>query len=193
MKRGDDIAILCPGPSLAGFLAAPVQHQLYIGVNRAVIAYPCDYWAFNDAEPFSWFEPQGRPVCFTSEAAFARIPVSPRLAEFEWLYYRDINTTCPSDPGWVNFTMTTALVLAEHLGAARVMMYGADQTGTDDWDGPPQRGRDARHEYRWQNERHKTGHVLEWMARRGVRVSRRLFGGTVERMNRLANWEEGFA
>lgn len=166
-----DVAILCPGPSLASFLAAPTQHELFIGVNRAASAWPCQWWAFNDAEVFGWFRPTGRPKIFTSNESFKRIEDKRRADHFRWTFYPAINTTCPSDPGWTNFSMTVAMVLAEYLGARAITIYGCDWEGADDWDGPADY-RHYRQEYRWKNEIHKVGHVIRWLESRGVSVER---------------------
>ncbi len=113
-----DVAILCSGPSLRQFLEgrrqrADVEHEVVIGVNRAACAFPCDWWAFNDAETFDRNRCRGRPRCFTSNEAFARIG-DKRLADrFKWTFYAQIATTCPASPGWTSFSLTVAMVLAE--------------------------------------------------------------------------------
>lgn len=176
MRNGTDIAILGTGPSLREFLAAPPVHDVYVGINRAVEAYPCDWWAFNDDEAFVWWVPceGGHLRIFTSAETRRRIqhyrnvPIG-RIDRFEWLHYAEVDTTCPSDPGWVNFSMTLAMVLGEFLGAKRLTLYGCDFQGTDDWDGPEAHG-SARTHYRWQNETHKVGHVERWLGTRGVEV-----------------------
>jgi len=170
MSAGRSIAVLCSGPSLSEFLAAPVRHDLIVGVNRAAVAHPCDYWAFNDAETFGYFEPLGRPVCFTSNAAFERIEPRDRDV-FRWLFYAQINTTCRSDPGWTQFTVTVALVLCDYLKARRVTLYGCDQMGTGDFDGPAPTPV-IRTPERWSNERHKFDHVAAWLESRGVELVR---------------------
>jgi hypothetical protein len=171
MSAGRSIAVLCSGPSLSAFLAGPVRHDLYVGVNRAVIAHPCDYWAFHDAEGFEAFEPLGRPVCFTPRAAFERIKRRERIDAFRWLFHDAIRTNCPSAPGWTHFTVTEALVLCEYLQARRITVYGCDQTGVDDFDGPPP-SPVTRTVARWNSERHKFDHVTAWLASCGIEVVR---------------------
>jgi hypothetical protein len=136
------IAILCPGPSLADFLARPREHEAFIGVNRAAAAWPCDYWAFNDHEAFDWWhhsvQRSGRkPRCFTSNQAFSLIANRLAVDSFEWLHYASIDTDCPSDPGWTNYTLTVAMVLAEYLVRRKQDLFEPPglpvKTGTPDF------------------------------------------------------------
>lgn len=187
-----DIAILCPGPGLVDFLGRPRSHTRFIGVNRAATAWPCDYWAFNDHEVFGWYHAQvqrndRKPVCFTSNRAFELLGDPPAATDFEWLFYSQIETSCPSDPGWTHYTLTVAMVLAEYLIRKRflnrgaddasrgsVIIYGCDWSGTQDWDGadPPRDAAACRSEYRWKNEQHKFWHVMRWLNQAGVDVIR---------------------
>lgn len=166
------IAILCTGPSLAAFLDRPVAHDVCIGVNRAVIAHQCDWWVFNDSASLDLIDPIGLPRIFTSKACETRIENREKYGRFDHTYFTDIGTTCRSDPGWDRFSMTCAMVLAEHLGASTLSIYGCDWKGSDDWCGPLLGAKSGRSEYRWQNEIHKYGHVAKWLESRGVTVSR---------------------
>ncbi len=183
-----NVAILCSGPSLRRFLDRPPRrdaHDIVIGVNRGACAFPCDWWAFNDAQTFDNNRCQGRPRCFTGDQAFAQIR-DKRLADrFDWTLYSQIDTSCPADPGWTSFSLTVAMVLAEWLlmkrgiqgardpgiGGGAVTLYGVDQVGENDWDGPSPVPV-IRTEERWQRELHHFGHVLAWLRSRGVDVAR---------------------
>jgi hypothetical protein len=171
MPHGPSIAILCPGPSLAGFLAHPPLHDAYIGVNRAATAWVCSWWAFADHESFNLFTPLGRPTIFTADQAarLAAREYPDRWAHATVLRESDIGTRCPSDPGWKHYSMHIALVLAQHLGAREIVAYGADMEGVTDWDGAV---RGARTPYRWANERHKLDHIVAWLASEGVEFRR---------------------
>ena len=173
MRDGPSIAILCPGPSLSGFIAAPVTHDVYIGVNLAAQGFPCVWWVFNDWQAFAEMPPLGRPRLFTSNAVASRLQLDnpPVTTEWDWLTFEESETSCPSDPGWRYFSMTCAMVLAEHLGAGAVTIYGCDWRGPVYFDGStPRRG--TFHDYRWGNEEHKYGHVAAWLGRCGVGVTR---------------------
>lgn len=166
------IAILCPGPSLAGFLACPPTHEAYIAVNRAVEAWPCTWWAFADHETFGMFQPLGQPtICTTDQAAI----LAGRKFPDRWQHVAclrvesDIQTRCPADPGWRHYSMHIAMVLAQHLGAREIVAYGADLAGRTDWDGA---SRHNREHYRWMNERHKLDHLVAWLASEGVAFRR---------------------
>jgi len=150
MRHGPSIAILCPGPSLAGFLARPPLHDVCIGVNRSVEAWPCDWWAFADHETFGLFEPLGHPsIATTDQAAILGARKFPDR--------------------WQHYAMHVGMVLAEHLGAGEIVAYGADLQGAADWDGTL---RNNRERYRWDNERHKLDHLVAWLAAEGVEFRR---------------------
>jgi len=168
---GPSIAILCPGPSLAAFLERPPMHDAYIGVNRAVEAWPCSYWAFADHETFGMFTPLGHPTIGTTDQAamLAARKWPDRWQHFACICERDMNTRCPTDPGWRHYSMHVGLVLAQHLGARQIIAYGADLEGACDWDGTR---REARNKYRWDNEKHKLGHIEAWLAGEGVEFVR---------------------
>lgn len=168
------VAILCTGPSLATFLASPEAHDVYIGVNRAVEGYRCDWWVFNDSATLGYFEPIGRPRVFTSAACAGRITMRAKFDEFEHTFFHEIGTSCRTDPGWDKFSMTCAMVLAEHLGASLITIYGCDWEGSDDWCGPLLGAKSARSQYRWKNEQHKYGHVEGWLRSLGVDVVRKV-------------------
>ena len=62
--------------------------------------------------------------------------------------------------------MTAAMVLAEHLGAFRITLYGCDWVGDRDSSGALQSS------YRWQNEKHAFSRVSGWLGDRGIHVGR---------------------
>jgi len=172
MRHGPSIAILCPGPSLAGFLARPPLHDVCIGVNRSVEAWPCDWWAFADHETFGLFEPLGHPsIATTDQAAILGARKFPdRWQHFAVLRLEsDTPNRWPADPGWRHYSMHVGMVLAEHLGAGEIVAYGADLQGAADWDGTL---RNNRERYRWDNERHKLDHLVAWLAAEGVEFRR---------------------
>jgi hypothetical protein len=168
-----ECTILCTGPSLAHYLEAPVeQPNCSIGVNQAVEARACDWWCFSDPEAFDWFNPLGHPRIFTSRACLDIITRRADIPRFDWTFHADIGTEAHSDWAWPNYSLTCALVLAEHLGARTVEIYGCDWSGDRYFDGQPaRRTHDMR--YRWKNEQHKYGMVTDWMARKGIEVKRR--------------------
>jgi len=174
---GKTAGIICSGPSVRAYLEKPPAYDWVLAVNRMVQFVRCDYFVFNDHEAFGWWptEQKPRPVCFTSNQAFKLIcnrdEGRRRADEHKWLFYPQIETQCPSDTHWTSFSMTIAMVLAEHLGAERIVIHGCDWEGSDDFDGrsPPRMPRDA---YRWNNEIHKYGLVKAWLTGRGIEVIR---------------------
>lgn len=160
--------ILCPGPSLARYLAAPVGADLTIGVNRAAEAVACDWLAAIDCGVVAQMPIKGRPALFTSAKTWSRAladGAAPSRFE-EILLHEEIQftTSCPASPGWKTFSITTALVLAEFLQATEIELFGADWLGVADWDGsvPPEAAH-TRSDARWGAEKHKFGHVLRWL------------------------------
>lgn len=198
MDPANQINILCPGQSLRHFIEDPPDPcPLTIGVNRVAGDFPCHFWAFNDSEVFDWAynsedrpfwkPPLGNPTIFTSNTAFERIERRDLVDDFKWLFYGMINTSCPGSPGWTNFTVTVALVLAEYLHRQHpemnhVALYGCDQQGVTDFDGKdPPRGLQSRSEQRWRNELHRFDHVAAWLKGQGVTMERvRPMAGAVQ-------------
>lgn len=175
----DDVAILCSGPSFSAFLSRPCKHDLYIGVNRTVEAFVCDWWVFNDHQALSFFSPlrssEKRPLRLFCGRATHQRAIDRRLvqfADYAWTYFEECDTTCRSDHHWQMFSMTAAMVLADYLGAKRVTIYGCDWKGKNDWGGPPPTPF-GRSDYRWNNERHWYGHIAAWLESRGITCERR--------------------
>lgn len=185
--------ILCPGPSLSGFLAEPRERDgstVVIGVNRAAEAFACDWWTAADHESIGGMNPVGSPrLCTPQQAivlAHGKWPDSARVQRlihpsnvrsFERLGQE---TDCPLKNGWKTLSMLAALVLAENLmqkGAEgsdlRIDIYGADWAGTLDWDGYAGPGVEVgRSAYRWKNERTHYDRMEAWLKAKGVIVTR---------------------
>jgi hypothetical protein len=178
--NGPSAAILCSGSSFLRFMAAPPVHDVYIGVNRTVEAYPCDWWVFTDSEAFVWYRPMNglTPKLFTSGRMYDRIAeiggpeAAARRDRYGRVLHAEINTACPSDKNWTGFSMLAAIVLTDWLNIRNVMIYGCDWMGQEDWDGTKPPGHYARTPYRWQNEVNWYGHVVQWIAGRGSVVRR---------------------
>ena len=181
MHGGMTIAVLCPGPSLRGFLAQPAAADCFIGVNHAAEDWPCHYWAVNDAEAMVAYNPMARavkgggrelPTAFTSQQAFVRQKDSlTKKGCPAALLHESIPTHCPSDRQWNRFTMTAALVLAEYIGAAVIRLYGCDQQGGDYF----KPGIYPTAEVcagRWASEKAVYSRVLGWLKDKKVHVER---------------------
>lgn len=176
-----NLAILSCGPSLKTFLEKPVKHDRYMGVNRAVEAFPCDCWVGLDPYTFSSITPQGRPVIFTSDNVDARHPIAGGT-----IVRRDGRTfakvkglgTLGSTP-WRKWSGVYALMVgALVLGAKRLTLYGYDMAGHQFWDGMPVYRRSFQPQpqmmesVRWRHERLYFDSVVEWLIRRGIEVER---------------------
>jgi len=170
----DSVAVLCSGPSLQRtYIDARPQHDLVIGVNRVVEAVRCDWWAFNDWETFKWRLPHlvGTPGICTSGPARKTIikeGYGDALARHEVRTYDQLPVDVPERCRWTNFSMLVGLVLAACFTSKEIVLYGCDQQGVEDWDGPsPTRA--IRTVHRWQNEINKFSKLQEWMKTRGLR------------------------
>lgn len=192
MRGGMVTAVLCPGPSLRGFLAQPAAADTYIGVNHAAEDWPCHYWAVADAEGLEAYTPARKatkprshggteasheatevgheaPTVFTSRQAAGRVPG--RLAPYTVLLHEDCRVAAPSDLKWNRFTMTTALVLAELIGAAQIRIYGCDWQGGEYF--KPGAHSTAEHfAERWIREKEIYSRVVGWLKTRRVSVER---------------------
>lgn len=192
--------ILCPGPSLAAFLAEPPERDgstVVIGVNRAAEVFPCDWWCAADHETIGGMRPMsgpgGRPRLCTQQQAivlahekwpecgFVQPMILPaNVRTFERLGQE---TDCPLKSGWTRLSMLAAMVLAENLmrgggalvaEARRIDLYGCDWIGLMDFDGTTPRGAEVgRSDYRWGNERAHFDRVAAWLRGKGIEVERK--------------------
>lgn len=175
-----NLAILSCGPSLQRFLDAPVQHDAYMGINRAAGAWECDYWVGMDPQAFIDTEPLGSPITYTA-AITDEAHEPPKRCRL----IRDPETfagigglgSLGSTP-WRKWSAVYAMVLAAAvLKAETLTLYGYDMTGHTFWDGvdvyrrsfipPPCTMEDVR----WQHERRYYNEVLVWLSERGVQVN----------------------
>jgi hypothetical protein len=186
-------AVLCSGPSLTRFLAEPVVHDVYIGVNRTVTIYPCHWWCFTDVQAFGMYTAQRRgkrlpTICApdaTERKAWATHPQS-KVHAYEWQRLELLPTTCPRGIPWQRYTCLSAVVLADHLGAHAITLYGCDWQGSKDWDGTENPGRIGRSQHRWNSERAACALVAEWLAAHNVRLYRVPKTGPIEELNEMA-------
>lgn len=172
------VSILCPGPTLAAYLADPTPADAVVAVNRAVLAARCDWWVAMDAEALRRIvpppRPGGEPRLFTSARALRDAGPSPRFAAI------DENALAPRPDAlpWMQWTVTAAMVLVVTMkrwtkrcaDAAVVTLHGCDQSGVADWDGFTPA--DGRHDDRWRRERDVCARVSAWCAEQGVRIER---------------------
>lgn len=169
--------ILCPGASLisalrglrTGSIAAPVL----LGVNRAVVAWPCDYWCSLDAKSYNRIEPLGSPEYII------RWDQAPRLKPGS---IRDLGCAkiirkrldgYPRGVDYYSYSLLSAIAfLAIDREMSNIDIYGADMVGIVDWDGtkndkPNRRARD-----RWRREYAKLQVLCDYFDAQGVNVNR---------------------
>lgn len=129
------IAVLCPGPSLTRtYPDADRAHDIVIGVNRAVLAFRCDWWSFMDRHVFHEWRPDYPVKLFTLDNVSVSTSHIEAFNACEVLVHPAMRTSRRC--AWNTFSATSALVLAaEHLRADTVDVYGADMVGAADYDG----------------------------------------------------------
>ena len=171
------IAIISNGPSAWMFSEANRDdYDAIIGVNGRVAYFPCDWWCFVDFSTFANITPLCNPKLFMAQNAIKKLhSFMPErvheLAEHEILEQESIDLpSFPDDmPKWNAFSGPPALLLAWHLGAEEVHVFGADMSGTLDHDGKESA---SRHEDRWQNEKDTWFQITSTLLHVGVRVWR---------------------
>lgn len=168
-------ALLCPGPSLATY--QPAGADLTVGVNRAATRFACDAWVCGDPPLIQQVGEQvtGLPLLITSVDGHQVYRDFPRdfgkpLWRGECLCWTAAMEFCPHEYNWVMFSATAALVYCGFCGATGVDVYGADWSGTADFDGV-QAGKN-RSEERWKLERGIWRAIVGWMGERGITVNR---------------------
>lgn len=170
-------AILNPGPSLVETFADREGYDIRIGVNRAVGAFRCDYWAILDsAEAFEQAKPIGTPAILSIDASWLRLlkmtEPGPRAAKHRFIDFNDVSAIVPiAQVCQKIYSIYAAIALAYKLGANQIDVYGADWEGEADFDGRTwcnnNRGED-----RWKSERNGFESLRTWMLERGVLVTR---------------------
>jgi hypothetical protein len=173
-------AILCPGPSLAKWPDSMLMaYPLRIAVNRAVHRAPCTQWVMADLNPFTQDPPATPLPIWTSESIVGFYP--PGLATaYETLGQRHpflVNTYSPDGVvDWRSFSSTAALIVAAHLGAEVIDVYGADWTNEPDFDGKSiNQGPHERAPERWKAERQIWDAVGGYLTSLGISVNRILY------------------
>lgn len=179
------IHLLCPGPSLAKYRLtpgpSPLTPDLTIGVNRAAVFAPCDWWVFLD-----WviFRDYGALVKQTGPNQWPKImTLSESLYSLRrrgWanrliLHYVKTTAGLKRFPACTIYSAIWALALAGELirdgvgsngvtecqprypdtpysVTSRIEVYGADWTDEPDWDGVITQGF-KREKSRWDSER----------------------------------------
>lgn len=169
------VHLLCPGPSLASYVPQPCD--LTIGVNRAACAVMCNVWVACDTPLIVRENAKvlGLPLLVSTDTTLETIPdhgVAPwaggTFDSKQMLEY------CPHAYQWVTFSATTALIFAAFRGARVIEVFGADWSGTQDYDGV-EAGQNRQPD-RWQLEREIWNNLVAWLAEpaRGVIVRRHL-------------------
>ncbi len=166
--------VLCPGPSLAAAISALKgcgSDALFIGVNRAVEAVECDYWAAIDWKTIDEGKPKGKPEIITIETARQRLSIKGvEVARAYQTKARQAHMP-PTETGWLNYSMLLAIAAAYDMGCTEIRLYGADMQGVEDWDGH-QVGRVTRTPERWAKEQAQFGKLVEWLNARSIAVIR---------------------
>lgn len=177
--KHDHVQIVCPGPSLQFRKSRIAPCDCRIGVNRAVSAVPCTWWAFGDWQNLVNVVPIGKPNIFTNQQAMelfeAHIgPLKKITAHMElidavdFVEYEDLKTDCPLPLNPGTWTFAASLMLARHFDAKTIDVFGCDWEGTQDWDGAQQAERSKE---RWDRERVDVGKVVQWLRESGVTVN----------------------
>lgn len=176
-----NVAILCPGPSLAKWPDSMLlTYRERLGINRAVLRVPCTQWVTADFNPFEKTKLDKTPPIWTSENIVHLFPAGSATA-YETLggkYPFLVNTYSPDGVvDWRSYSATAALIVAAHLGAARIDVYGADWTNEPDFDGKSiNQGPKERDAERWKSERQIWDAVGGDLTQRGISVNRILYG-----------------
>lgn len=134
----DEVAILCPGPSLANLTAERLgKPRAIIAVNSAMdhpLAAGCDYWCAHDlwAPPLVLPKQAPRMGMVTCWAAIQE-------GQAKYVPYRLINFLGSRYASPVRITTSAAIYWAAEILArmdhGTIRMHGCDMRGTGHWDG----------------------------------------------------------
>ena len=189
--------VLCPGPSLANYERGP-DPTITIGVNRATLHQPCDWWSVADFKAMVIVlneytrAPKGILRYPPPRKVFGSVMVERDFLNgragytwppTQWLGFADPHIPVPYEmqTQWRAWSSTAALVLAYELshihilgGNLTINVWGADMAGTGEFDGdsPDLRIKDGRKKSRWEKERVTWQGVTDWLARHNTTVIR---------------------
>ena len=168
--------ILCPGDSLSPALTAlhdgGIDPSFTIGVNRAVEAYPCDYWCAMDANPYRDTKPKGRPKYVIRWDQLRKLGDDAPDLEQARVIKKQMDGY-PRRVDYSSYSMLAAIAFAAEQGAARIDIYGSDWDGTGDWDGWEHPQPHRRNEKRWGKERRLFNELKDYYEGEGITVSRK--------------------
>jgi hypothetical protein len=193
-------AILCPGPSVNDFPRHWRDYDLRLGVNRTPLCFAVDWWVATDDRILKTFRPPYVPKLFTQKETEYRLSKQPDFRIKPTMLYESLFDEFPNTGHWCEvhglteserrccelggkhnwsfLSATAALVLAAHLGATQIDIFGADWKGTGDWDGfeydyPGEEAHRTRNAERWETREKPCWN--RWVAKlkaRGIEVNR---------------------
>ena len=170
------VALLSSGPSLSRtYPGIRMQHDVLIGVNRAVEMFECHWWSCGDWQGVEMIRPRGRPQLFTMapSADYLEAAKAPTWAFYGSIVrWADVGDPLGPPHGWSTYSGPAALVLAVFLKAREVDAYGVDMGGVGDCAGLDCPA--GRHDQRWADERSAWTALEKWANQRGVIVQRHL-------------------
>jgi hypothetical protein len=168
-----NVAICCPGPSLAAVTPADLSgFDAVLAVNRAALHVEATCWAALDYPMIRDHRALilGNPVLMTHSTTWEdirrKVPRFPAVVMLEdveaWYGEKYFRRTTPA-----------AMLLAGYFGAKRIEMFGDDKTPAPDWDGfqTAETGM-ARLPSRWESEQKDCNAITAFLKRGGCEVHR---------------------
>lgn len=163
-----NVTILCSGPGLANY--KPDDSRIILAVNRAATAHHCHCWVCTDY-PLAlgvMDQVKGRPKLVTSASCRNVLDgrYTGRVQEVEGLL-----GLMPPEFEWTLFSATIALAYASKFEPEIIHVYGANWSGTEDFDGWDKAGN--RSVERWKLERAIwCNRLVPFLFKQGITVHR---------------------
>ena len=177
------VAIISNGPSASLFNDAEWNgYKTVIAVNEAASLWRCQWWVLIDWSAFQRITPLGSPVLFTRVSTpglvkdNAKADAVARMSRMLWQGHVFCHEHMPrpwlpeGTPPWNTYSGTAALILAWHLRAEAIDVYGADMGGESDCVGTVKSG--MRRKERWTHERRIWEGIMAMFAGQGIEVRR---------------------
>lgn len=164
------IALLSAGPSLLRTFNDSLSFDVRIGVNRAAEHFACDWWSVGDwqavvGDAMEPLRPIGQPHIFTlDDSANTISKLRPELTPHGW---KQLCGAYGGPEGWSTWSASAGAMLAYHLRAKTLDVYGVDMAGHQDVSGFV----GGRGDERWNRERPAWEATVQWIRSRGVRVT----------------------
>lgn len=128
-------AIISAGPSVVDTYDPAEPFDVRVTVNSSAQLFESDWWSVADPENFVRQVPKGAPKLLVMHPEPERYTAArERYLQHEVMGWDELKAELDDPPKW-RFSVTAAILLAYHLGARQIEVFGHDMDGIVDCGG----------------------------------------------------------